>query len=72
MPLVVLGLGKAEQAELLGRTAAAESDRHPAVRQQVGDRDLFSNIERVVQVETDDRRPQPDVPGLASQMEREQ
>ena len=70
--LVFIRLGEAEQAELLGRAAAAESDRHSPSRQQVRDRHLLGDVERMVQVETDDRGAQADALGLTGQVQREE
>ena len=72
MALEFAGLGESEQAEFFGCAPAAEADGHPALGQQVSDRHLLGDIERMVQVETDDRRPEADALGLAGQVQSKQ
>ena len=72
MALDVTSLGEPKQAEFFGCASAAEANSHPAPGQQVSDRHLFSDIQRMVQVETDDRRPQANAPGLAGQVQSKQ
>ena len=72
MTLVLVGLGQAEEPEFLGRTAAAEADRHPAFRQDVRHGDLLGDVEGVVKVQADDRRAQANVTRLARHVQREQ
>src|SRR5262245_42456824 len=72
MTRLLVGLREAEKPELFRRAAAPESDGHAAARQHIGHGNLLGNVERVMQIEADDRRPQPDVPRLAGKVKRKE
>jgi hypothetical protein len=66
------GLGEVEEVELFGGAPAAEAGGEAALRQEVGDGDLFGDVERVMEVGADDGGAEADAPGLAGEVEGEE
>jgi hypothetical protein len=72
MPLIVVGFGETEKLKFLGGTPTAKSHSHPTSCQYIRYRYLFRHVEWMVEIETDDCRPQADVLGLTGHVEREE
>ena len=66
------GFGEVEEGEFFGGAAAAEAGGEAAGGEGVGDRDLFGDIDGVVEVEADDGGAEADLSGLGGEVEGEE
>src|SRR5262249_40835680 len=72
MALVLSRYRQAEIAKLLGRAPAAEPEGRSLAHQEIGDGHLLGDVERVMEVQADDRRAQADPLGHSCKMEGEE
>ncbi len=72
MALGILRDREPEKVEFFRRAAAAEPENAAPSHKQVGNRTLLGDSQRVMEVETDDRGPQPNPAQLPGQVQSEQ
>src|SRR5690242_8218250 len=70
VPLALFRHGKSEERKLLRRASAAKPDRHPPACQEIGRGGLLGNIERMMQIQTDDCSAEADLFCLSCQVKR--